>query len=169
MADLPAAAAQAGSPGRLAYLDWLRFLVVLSLAPFHAALSFTGMGVVYVYDTPLRDAILAGTAIRDVGPLAMRLFTVFMDNWFMHLLFFISGIGACLSLRKRSPGQFIGERASRLMLPLLIGTLAVISIQSWLRALSFGRFSGGFFQPRSPRTPDGSSSSSGAAPTRPWF
>jgi hypothetical protein len=31
------------------------------------------------------------------------------------------------------------------MLPLLIGTLAVISIQSWLRALSFGRFSGGFF------------------------
>jgi hypothetical protein len=75
----------------------------------------------------------------------MRLFTVFMDNWFMHLLFFISGIGACLSLRKRSPGQFIGERANRLMLPLLIGTLAVISIQSWLRAQSFGRFSGGFF------------------------
>ncbi len=33
---------------RLAYLDWLRFLVVLSLAPFHAALSYTGFGVVYV-------------------------------------------------------------------------------------------------------------------------
>ena len=33
---------------RLAYLDWLRFFVVLSLAPFDEALSYTGMGVVYV-------------------------------------------------------------------------------------------------------------------------
>jgi hypothetical protein len=32
-----------------------------------------------------------------------------------------------------------------LLLPLLLGTLLVVSIQSWLRALSFGRFSGSFF------------------------
>jgi glucans biosynthesis protein C len=135
---------------RLAYLDWLRFIVVLSLAPFHGALSFTGMGVVYVYDEPVRDAILAGTSRGDMGPTAMRDFTVFMDNWFMHLLFLVSGIAAAASLRRRSSGEFLGERANRLLIPLLFGTLLVIPIQSWLRALAFGRFSGGLlaFYPR---------------------
>ena len=135
----------AASAGRLSYLDWLRFLVVLSLAPFHAALSFTGMGVVYVYDIPIRDMLLSGAFPQNAGPFAMRIFTIFMDNWFMHLLFMVSGIAAASSLRKRTAGAFVGERANRLLLPLLLGTLFVISVQSWLRALSFGRFSGSFF------------------------
>jgi hypothetical protein len=67
-----------------------------------------------------------------------------MDNWFMHLLFLISGVGAAASLRKRTAGRFIGERATRLLLPLLLGTLIVISFQAWLRALTFGTFTGGF-------------------------
>jgi glucans biosynthesis protein C len=136
---------QENSGGRLAYLDWLKFFVVLSLAPFHAALSFTGAGVTYVYDTPVRDAFLSHTFHGAVGPIALQLFTTFMDNWFMHLLFLISGVGASVSLRKRSAGRFIGERANRLLLPLLLGTLIVISFQSWLRALSFGTWTGGFF------------------------
>jgi glucans biosynthesis protein C len=130
---------------RLAYLDWLRFLVVLSLAPFHAAISFTGMGSVYVYDTPVRDILLAGSAPVGVGPRALTLFTVFTDNGFMHLLFLVSGIGVAFSLRKRNWAQFLGERCNRLLLPLFVGTVLVVSVQSWLRALSFGRFSGGYF------------------------
>lgn len=130
---------------RLSYLDWLRFLVVLSLAPFHAALSYTGMGVVYVYDTPVRDLILGGRLGCDSGPAVMRYFTIFMDNWFIHLLFLVSGVGAALSLKKRTAGRFMAERANRLLIPLLVGTLLFISVQSWLRALSFGTYSGGFF------------------------
>lgn len=57
---------------RLAYLDWLRFLVVLSLTPFHAAISFTGMGSVYVYDTPVRDILLSGSTPVGVGPLVTK-------------------------------------------------------------------------------------------------
>lgn len=130
---------------RLAYLDWLRFLVVLSLTPFHAAISFTGMGSVYVYDTPVRDILLSGATPVGIGPLALTEFTVFMDNWFMYLLFLISGIGAALSLRKRNGAQFMTERCNRLLIPFLLGTVLVVSIQSWLRALSFGKFSGSFF------------------------
>jgi len=130
---------------RLNYLDWLRFLVVLSLAPFHAAISFTGMGSVYVYDTPVRDILLAGSTPVNLGPFPLMIFTVFMDNWFIHLLFLVSGIGAAISLRKRTGAQFLGERCNRLLLPLLICTPLVVSVQSWLRALSFGRFSGSFF------------------------
>jgi hypothetical protein len=130
---------------RLAYLDWLRFLVVLLLAPFHAAISYTGMGSVYVYDTPVRDILLSGSAPVGVGPLALTEFTVFTDNWGMHLLFLVSGIGAAFSLRKRNGAQFMGERCNRLLVPLLIGSVFVVSIQSWLGALSFGKFSGSFF------------------------
>lgn len=130
---------------RLAYIDWLRFVVVLCLAPFHAAISFTGMGSVYVYDTPVRDILLAGGTPANIGPSALTAFTVFMDNWFMNLLFLVSGIGATISLRKRTGVQFLGERCNRLLLPLLICTPLVISVQSWLGALSFGKFSGSFF------------------------
>jgi hypothetical protein len=103
------------------------------------------MGSVYVYDTPVRDILLAGGTPVNMGPFALRIFTVFMDNWFMNLLFFVSGIGAALSLHKRSGAQFIGERCNRLLLPFLFGTLLVVSFQSWLGALSFGKFSGNFF------------------------
>lgn len=129
--------------GRLAYLDWLRFFVVLSLAPFHAAISFTAMGSVYVYDNPVRDILLTGHKPPIVGPLVLNEFTVFMDNWFMHLLFLVSGVGAAMALRKRNGAQFLRERRDRLLLPLLIGTLTVVYFQSWLRSLSFGEFSGG--------------------------
>lgn len=131
--------------GRLAYLDWLRFIVVLLLSPFHAAISFTGMGSVYVYDIPVRNILLAGSTPVGIGPIVLSEFTVFLDNWFMHLLFLVSGIGVVFSLRKRNGAQFMGERCNRLLLPLLIGTLLVVSYQSWLGALSFGKFPGGFF------------------------
>jgi len=131
---------------RLAYLDWLRFIVVLSLAPFHAALSYTGLGLVYVYDGPVRDAILAGRGLYgNFGPTALRLFTVFMDNWFMHLLFLVSGMGAAMSLRSRSVRAFLIERVKRLLRPFFLITLLVIPIQAWFRALDFATFTGGFF------------------------
>ena len=131
--------------GRLAYIDWLRFIIVLFLAPFHAAISFTGMGSVYVYDTSVRAILIAGGTPVGIGPSVLRYFTIFMDNWFMHLLFFVSGIGAAYSLRKRSGAQFMGERCSRLLFPFVLGTLLVVSFQTWLGALSFGKLSGSFF------------------------
>jgi hypothetical protein len=131
---------------RLAYLDWLRFIVVLALAPFHAALSYTGFGYVYVYDDPVRDAVLEGRGLfGHFGPDELRMFTVFLDNWGMHLLFFVSGMGAVRSLRKRSAAAFVGERATRLMLPYLVILLTLVPIQSWFRALDFKTFSAGFF------------------------
>jgi hypothetical protein len=131
---------------RLAYLDWLRFIVVLALAPFHAALSYTGYGYVYVYDNPVRDAVLSGRGLYGhFGPDELRLFTVFLDNWGMHLLFLVSGMGAALSLRKRTAADFVGERAGRLLLPFLLILLLVIPIQAWFRALDFKTFSAGFF------------------------
>ncbi len=135
-----------GDAARRPYLDWLRFFVVLSLAPFHAALSYTGFGVVYVYDAPVRDAVLSGQGLYGhMGPAALRLFTVFLDNWGMHLLFLVSGIAAAMSLHSRGTRGFLRERMQRLLLPFALITLTVIPVQAWLRALDFRTFEGGFF------------------------
>lgn len=140
MADL-----DRGGVVRLPYLDWVRFFVVLSLAPFHGALSYTGFGVVYVYDDPVRDAILSGQGLYGHhGPTALRLFTVFMDNWFMHLLFLVSGIAAAMALHSRGARGFLRERVRRLLLPFAVCTLTVIPLQAWLRALDFKTFDGSF-------------------------
>lgn len=63
----------------------------------------------------------------------------------MHLLFLISGISAAFSLKKRDGGQLMLERINRLLTPLLIGIIFVVSIQTWLGALSFGTFTDGYF------------------------
>lgn len=137
--------AHASSGSRLVYIDWFRFIVVSSLAPFHAAISFTGLGSVYVYDTPVRDILLAGGRPSGLGPPALGYFTVFLDTRFMHLLFLLSGIGAVMSLRKRTGAEFMRARCTRLLVPLLVCVPPVISVQSRLGAVSFGTFSGSFF------------------------
>jgi hypothetical protein len=40
---------------RLYYIDWLRVLVILTLIPFHAALTYSGLGDTYIAN-PLHDA-----------------------------------------------------------------------------------------------------------------
>lgn len=105
----------------------------------------------YVYDDPIRDQVLSGaglySSLRYPG---LRYFVVFMDNWFMQLLFLVSGIGVVFSLGKRDWRSFVGERAYRLTLPLGIGTLTIVPIQAWLKAIDFGEWKGGFlaFYPR---------------------
>ncbi len=108
--------------GRLAYIDWLRFIVVLLLAPFHAAISFTGMGSVYVYDSPVRDIVLASGTPINMGTFAYTPFTFFMDNWVVQLLFLMACIGSAFSLRRRSAAQFVQDRCNRQLPPVILDT-----------------------------------------------
>ena len=133
------------SSKRIVFIDWLRFIVVFSLIPFHAAISYTGGGNVFVYDEHIRTSIKNGTLTWNAGPAFMRYFTMFFDNWFMHLLFLIAGITTALALCKRTPQEYVQERSRRLLWPYTIGILTVIPAQSWLRALCFNRFDGNFF------------------------
>jgi glucans biosynthesis protein C len=130
---------------RIVFIDWLRFIVVFLLIPFHAAISYTGGGNVFVYDEHIRTSIENGTLTWNAGPAFMRYFTMFLDNWFMHLLFLLAGITTALALCKRTPLEYVQERFCRLLWPYTIGILTVIPAQSWLRALCFGRFNGNFF------------------------
>jgi hypothetical protein len=53
----------------------------------------------------------------------------------MPLLFVIAGISSSHALQNRTPAQFIKERVSKLLVPLIFGLLIVIPVQSYLAEL----------------------------------
>lgn len=115
---------------RLYFIDWLRVSVILSLIPYHAALTYTGLGEIYI-KKPI-------TGPRVIPFIFM---TMPLDNFFMTLLFFISGISTYYSLKSRSNGLYIKERINKLFKPFLLGTILLSPIQAYSMALYNG-FSG---------------------------
>ncbi len=117
---------------RLYYVDWLRVLVVLSLIPYHAALTYLRFGTVYIK-----------APVSGLAALPFLAVVVPLGDFFMSLLFFASGIASYYSFQKRGSGAYVRERARKLMLPFLLGFLLLCPVVAYLQALYEG-FSGGF-------------------------
>lgn len=115
---------------RLYYIDWLRVLVVLSLIPYHSALTYTVLGDIYIR-TPLHDARV----------LPFLFVTIPLRSFFMTLLFFVSGVAAYYSFMYRGKNKYISERVRKLLVPLIFGTIILCPIQAYFKALYDG-FSG---------------------------
>lgn len=111
---------------RLHYIDWLRVLAVLLLFPFHTWRVFNAGDPFYVKSAFLSETINA--------------FIWFIDFWHMPLLFLLAGASTYFALTKRSGGQYLGERFTRLFVPLLFGWLVLIPPQTWYGA----RFNSGY-------------------------
>jgi len=118
-------------PQRRPDIDWLRALAVLLLVPFHSALIFCNDGIF-----PLRSG-------EDSELLSY--FAGIVSQWHMPLLFVISGAGTWFALRFREPGRYARERAERLLVPLIFGSLVIVPPQVYLQRLNEGRFEGSFF------------------------
>ena len=84
-------------------IDWLRVLVMLAVFFFHCA-RFFGGGT-----WSLNNSDESIVALIFIGWLAM---------WFMPFFFVLSGIGSWYALKSRNNGQYILERAKRLLVPL---------------------------------------------------
>jgi peptidoglycan/LPS O-acetylase OafA/YrhL len=95
-------------------LDWLRVLAVLLLIYFHSARPFD-FGDFYVKNGVLSKGFDA--------------FVLFVDIWFMPLFFFIAGAASFYALAKRSGKQYAGERAKRLLVPFVFGSLVIAAPQ----------------------------------------
>lgn len=112
---------------RIYYVDWLRVMVILSLIPYHSALTYIKYGSVYI------KAPLSGQA-----QLPFVVITTVFSDFFMTLLFFLSGIASFYSFRRRSKEQYKKERRAKLLYPLLLGTLFLCPIQGYLKAVYIG-------------------------------
>lgn len=103
---------------RYSYIDWLRIFAVLLLFPFHTARIFDPWPF-YVKS--------------QIQSVELVVFARFLNQWHMHLFFFLAGASTCLALRFRSQRQYVRERYRRLVVPLLFGILVIIPPQSYYR------------------------------------
>lgn len=119
---------------RLYYVDLLRVLVILSLIPYHSALTYTGLGDVYIR-SPLKDFKILPFIIVQAP----------LDNFFMTLLFFLSGIATYYAFHYRSKKEYIRERTKKLLVPLILGLVFICPIQAYFKGLYHG-FSGSYLR-----------------------
>lgn len=98
---------------RMPYLDNVRSMVIILVIVMHSAVTYSGIGDWYYKEGSF-----------DELPLIEKIFfgylQMFLQSWFMGILFFISAFFAAKALAKRGTLQFIKERLFRLGLPLLI-------------------------------------------------
>ncbi len=111
-------------------IDWLRILAMVAVFLFHCARYFDHEG--WHVKNPVLDS-------------GMSLFIAFVVIWIMPLFFILSAISASFSLKRHSGLQFVKSRATRLLIPLIVGMLTHISIQVYIERVSHFQFDGSFF------------------------
>ena len=104
-------------PPRRNDIDWLRIAAVLLLIPYHTARCFNWDEDFYVKNDPSWQP-------------AQR-FVEFVNPWQMSLLFLLAGAGTWLAFRHRGPGEYVGERAKRLLIPFVFGLIVIVPPQTW--------------------------------------
>jgi glucans biosynthesis protein C len=105
-------------------LDWLRVAAILLLLYFHTGMIFTAEWGWHIKNPETSHLVLE--------------INHFLSRWRMALLFLISGVGTSFALRRRSARGYAGERAKRLLVPVLFGMLVVVPPQIYLERLAQG-------------------------------
>ena len=113
------------SVNRKNYLDNIRWITILLVVIFHVFFYYNNIGVAPMFkgltDNPLDEGKVATVTVAGTYQYAVY-------QWFMLLLFVISGISARYSLENKTKKEFIRDRARKLLVP---STLSVITIQ-WI-------------------------------------
>ena len=113
------------------YIDNLRWMILLILIPYHTAMAWN------VWEEPNYIFFEGNRAISSI--------VVFFSPFFMPLLFVLAGISTRYALRRRTMGQYLAERAKRLLVPLLCGTVVLMPVMTYIaHRFNFG-YEGGFF------------------------
>lgn len=101
-------------------IDWLRVIAIGMLLIYHVALIFQPWGklIGFIQSETTSDAIWI--------PMAM------INVWRIPLLFFVSGMGMCFSLRRRDWKELLLERSKRILLPLVFGSFIIVPIHNYL-------------------------------------
>jgi len=97
-------------------LDWLRVIAILAVYLHHIGMSFNGdkFHIMNSESSKMLDDTM-----------------VFFEQFRLPLLFLISGTGTMFAFSKRTWFQFIKERSTRLIIPLIFGTLFIVPPQTY--------------------------------------
>ena len=102
-------------------IDWLRVIAIILVLYFHVAMLFTAE-----WDWHIKNA--------ETSYLWLE-FNFWLSRFRMPLLFFISGYGTFLALRKRSNWQYLKERHHRLIIPLVFCMFAIVPPQIYFERI----------------------------------
>ncbi len=105
-------------------IDWLRVIAILLVLYFHTAMLF-----VPEWDWHIKNG--------ETSYLWME-FNFFLSRFRMPLLFFVSGYGTFLALRKRSAWRYVKERHNRLIIPVLFAMFVVVPPQIYFERIFDG-------------------------------
>lgn len=113
---------------RFAYIDNLRWLVIVLVISMHAADTYSPLGNWYYVERPPLDILTL---------LFFAAWQMYLQSFFMGLLFFIAGVFTVPSIDRKGPGQFVRDRAFRLGLPVLFYMFGVGPITEYYVAHSW--------------------------------
>ncbi len=139
------------------YIDNIRWLSVLLLFPYHTARIFDGVNSFY---------------IKGPESPAATVFVLSCTPWFMPILFVVAGISTRYALQKRSGAEYIKERFTRLLVPLLCGILLLIPLQTYFAEVFHNAYAGGYWEQYLlffTKPTDFSGYSGGFTPGQLWF
>lgn len=101
-------------------IDWIRVIAIWFLLFYHVAIGFQPWGTLIGF-------IKHDTSLEGLYP-----FMSLLAVWRIPLLFFVSGMGVSFAMRKRTWVQLWKERARRILLPFVFGSLTIVPIHIWL-------------------------------------
>jgi peptidoglycan/LPS O-acetylase OafA/YrhL len=97
-------------------IDWLRVITIGLLLIYHIAIAFQPWGV------------FIGFLQNDHALEWLWIPMTMLNVWRIPLLFFVSGMGVCFALRKRTGTQLLVERTRRILVPFLFGMFVIVPI-----------------------------------------
>ncbi|HEV7358526.1 MAG TPA: acyltransferase family protein [Steroidobacteraceae bacterium] len=110
-------------------LDWVRIAAFLLLILYH-------VGMYYVtWDWHVKSPDASG----NIEPLMML-----TSPWRLSLLFLVSGVATAYLLARQGAVGFMGQRSTRLLIPLVFGMLVIVPPQSYLEVVEKLRYTGSF-------------------------
>ncbi len=114
------------------YIDNVRWICILLLIPYHAAMCWNVWGETnYLF---FGENIILSTFIWLISP------------WYMPLLMVLAGASARYSLLRRTTAEFIKERIHKLLFPLLLGILIIVEPITYFADCYHNNYSGGYFE-----------------------
>jgi len=112
-------------------IDWLRVLGMITIFLFHNARFFNDE------DWQVKNV---------VDSFGMSIFVSILNQFIMPLFFILSAFAIYYSLQRRTGKEFMRERVTRLLIPLVFGIFTHVMVQVYIERVSHGQFTGSFWQ-----------------------